>query len=85
MFQLNREQSLEGERFPAHLQPINQFYSTLNSFVQLGSGTSVHPFKTVKDYDDWLSRIDGFVVYADQAIENMQEGLRLGVVARRIQ
>jgi len=84
MFQLNREQSLEGERFPAHLQPINQFYSTLNSFVQLGSGTSVHPFKTVKDYDDWLSRIDGFVVYADQAIENMQEGLRLGVVQPRI-
>jgi uncharacterized protein (DUF885 family) len=23
MFQLNREQSLEGERFPGHLQPIN--------------------------------------------------------------
>ncbi len=84
MFQLNREQSLEGERFPGHLQPINQFYSTLNSFVQLGSGTSIHPFKTVKHYDDWLSRIDGFVVYADQAIENMQEGVRQGVVQPRI-
>jgi len=84
MFRLNREQSLEGERFPGHLQPINQFYSTLNSFVQLGSGTSIHPFKTVKHYDDWLSRIDGFVVYADQAIENMQEGVRQGVVQPRI-
>jgi uncharacterized protein (DUF885 family) len=52
--------------------------------VQLGSGTSVHPFKTVKHYDDWLSRIDGFVVYADQAIENMQEGVRQGVVQPRI-
>ena len=84
MFRLNREQSLEGERFPGHLQPINQFYSTLNSFVQLGSGTSIHPFKTVKHYDDWLSRIDGFVVYADQAIANMQEGVRQGVVQPRI-
>ena len=84
MFQLNREQSLEGERFPGHLQPINQFYSPLISFVQLGSGTSIHPFKTVKHYDDWLSRIDGFVVYADQAIENMQEGVRQGVVQPRI-
>ncbi len=84
MFQLNRELSLEGQRFPGHLQPINQFYSTLNSFVQLGSGTSVHPFKTAKDYDDWLSRIDGFVVYADQAIANMQEGVRQGVVQPRI-
>jgi uncharacterized protein (DUF885 family) len=84
MFGLNLERSLEGERFPTYLQPINQFYSTLNSFVQLGSGTSVHPFKSVKDYDDWLSRIDGFVVYADQAVANMQEGVRQGVVQPRI-
>ena len=47
MFRLNREQSIEADRFPGHLQPINQFYSALNSFVQLGSGTSIHPFKTV--------------------------------------
>jgi uncharacterized protein (DUF885 family) len=84
MFQLNREQSLEGHRFPGHLQPINQFRSMLNSFVQLGSGSSLHPFKTVKDYEDWLSRIDGFVVYADQAIENMKEGARQGVVQPRV-
>ncbi len=84
MFRLNREQSLQGDRFPGHLQPINQFYSTLNSFVQLGSGTSVHPFKTVKHYDDWLARIDGFVVYADQAVENMKQGMQQGVVQPRI-
>jgi uncharacterized protein (DUF885 family) len=84
LFRLNREQSLEGERFPGHLQPMNQRLQNLNSFVQLGSGTSVHPFKTIKDYDDWLSRIDGFVVYVDQAIANMQEGVRQGVVRPRI-
>jgi len=84
MFRLNREQSLEGERFPGHLQPINQRLQTLNSFVQLGSGSSVHPFRTIKDYDDWLSRIEGFVVYVDQAIANMQEGVRQGVVQPRI-
>ena len=84
MFRLNREQSLEADRFPGHLQPVNQFYSPFNFFVQLGSGTSVHPFKTVKHYDDWLSRIDDFVVYADQAIENMKEGMQQGVVQPRI-
>jgi len=84
LFRFNREQSLEGERFPGHLQPMNQRLQTLNSFVQLGSGTSVHPFKTIKDYDDWLSRIDGFVVYVDQAIANMREGVRQGVVQPRI-
>lgn len=84
MFRLNREESLEATRFPEHLQPVNQFYSPFNFFVQLGSGTSVHPFKTVKHYDDWLSRIDGFVVYADQAIANMKEGAQRGVVQPRI-
>ncbi len=84
LFRFNREQSLDGERFPGHLQPMNQRLQTLNSFVQLGSGTSVHPFKTIKDYDDWLSRIDGFVVYVDQAIANMREGVRQGVVQPRI-
>ena len=84
MFRLNREQSLEADRFPRHLQPINQFYSPFNFFVQLGSGTSVHPFETVKHYDDWLSRIDDFVVYADQAIQNMTEGVQQGVVQPRI-
>ncbi len=52
--------------------------------MQLGSGTSVHPFETVKHYDDWLSRIDDFVVYADQAIQNMTEGVQQGVVQPRI-
>lgn len=84
MFKLDRQQAIEAERFPGHLQPINQFYSMTNSFVQLGSGTSLHPFKTVKHYDDWLSRIDDFVVYVDQAIENMREGMREGIVQPRI-
>ena len=56
LFKINMEQSLEGNQFPFHLQPINQFYSVTNFFVQLGSGTSAHPFKSVKDYDDFLSR-----------------------------
>ena len=84
MFRLNRERSLEGHRFPGHLQPINQFSSTLNFFVVLGSGSSLHPFKTVKDYDDWLSRVDDFIVYTDQVIENTKLGMQQGVVRPRI-
>ena len=80
LFRLNREQSLEGAQFSGHLQPIDQRSSVLNSFVQLGSGTGIHPFKTIKDYDDWLSRIDGFVVHVNQTITNMREGVRQGVV-----
>jgi uncharacterized protein (DUF885 family) len=84
MFKLNREQSLEGHKFPGHLQPINQFSSTMNFFVVLGSGSSLHPFESVKDYDDWLSRIDDIVTYTDQVIENTRLGMQQGVVRPRI-
>jgi len=84
LFRINREQSLEGNEFPFHLQPINQFYSLTNFFVQLGSGASVHPFKTVKDYDDFLSRADQFAINIDQVITNMRDGMREGIVQPRI-
>ncbi len=84
IFKLNRETSLAGEQFSWHLAPMNQFRSATSSFVNLGSGTGLHPFKTVKNYDDFLSRIDGFVVYVDQAIDNMKEGIRQGVTQPKI-
>ena len=66
------------------MQPENQFYSATSFFVVLGSGKSLHPFETMKNYDDFLSRIDGFVVYLDQAIANMREGMQQGVTRPRI-
>ncbi len=84
IFRINREVSLESNQYPFHLQPVNQFRSITNFFVQLGSGASAHPFKTVKDYDDFLSRADDFSVIVDQLITNMKEGMRAGVVQPRI-
>lgn len=84
MFKLLRELSLESDLYPSHLQPINQFYLMTNSFVRLGSGASSHPFETVEDYDDFLSRTDDFVANVDHAIENMKEGMRKGIVQPRV-
>ena len=84
IFRIRREQSLEGNQFPSHLQPMNQFYLMTNFFVQLGSGSSLHPFKTVKNYDDFLSRADDILTNMDLAIENMKEGMRAGVVQPKI-
>jgi uncharacterized protein (DUF885 family) len=80
VFLWDRGMDLEGLSFPSHLMPMTQFWSAANSFVQLGSGSSYHPFSTVRDYDNWLSRIDGFVDWVDQAIENMRQGMDQGVV-----
>ncbi|MDX1515374.1 MAG: DUF885 domain-containing protein [Woeseiaceae bacterium] len=84
MFRLLREQDLEAEHFPSHLQPINQFYLMTNSFAQLGSGAGVHPFDTVEHYDDFLSRTGDFVINLDLAIENMKQGMREGIVQPRV-
>ncbi len=55
-----------------------------NSFAQLGSGNGLQPFKTVKDYDDFLKRLDGFVEWTDQAIVNMREGASKGYTLPRV-
>ncbi|HWM28722.1 MAG TPA: DUF885 domain-containing protein [Woeseiaceae bacterium] len=83
-FRYSTEMELQSDAFPSHLQPMNQFYSIGNSFAQLGSGSSIHPFKTVKNYDDFLGRVDDFVVIMDQAIANMKIGMEQGIVQPRI-
>ena len=78
IFKSARERDIAGFAFPDELIPLNQFYSTPNSFVQLGSGNGLQPFKTVQDYDNFLQRLDGFVQWSDQAIVNMREGVKRG-------
>ncbi|MDZ4115190.1 MAG: DUF885 family protein [Xanthomonadaceae bacterium] len=75
---------LESERFPDWMQPINQFSSMASFAVQLGSGSSAQPFKTVLDYDNWLKRGDALVTLFDQAIANMREGMAAGVVQPKV-
>jgi uncharacterized protein (DUF885 family) len=84
VFKSGREREIEGFRFRDDLIPLNQFYSTPNSFAQLGSGNGLQPFKTVKDYDDFLKRVDGFVAWTDQAIVNMREGVKKGYTLPRV-
>lgn len=72
--------NLEELNYPTYLTPINQFYSTPQLIGQLAGGTSVQPFKTVKDYKNWLSRMDAYTVWADTAIVNMKKGIEKGIV-----
>jgi uncharacterized protein (DUF885 family) len=74
----------EAERFPDHLIPLNQFFNWTADFAAMGAGTGVHPFRTVKDYDDFLSRIRGFEHAVDVTIANMREGMRTGIVQPRV-
>jgi uncharacterized protein (DUF885 family) len=78
------DRSVQGERFPDHLLPINQAGGLLTTMASLGAGNNAQPFASVKDYTNWLSRLDGYVVWIDQAIVNMREGMQRGVVQPRV-
>jgi uncharacterized protein (DUF885 family) len=84
VFRSGREREIEGLKFPDELLPLNQFYSVPNTFVQLGSGNGLQPFKTVQDYDNFLKRLDGLVAWTDQAIVNMREGIRRGYTLPKV-
>jgi uncharacterized protein (DUF885 family) len=84
IFLRDRRMSLEGERFPGWMQPVNQFGSFASFAVQLGSGTGAQPFKTVKDYEDWLARASRLPAIFDTAIANMREGMKAGVVQPKV-
>jgi uncharacterized protein (DUF885 family) len=78
------EREVQGERFPDYLLPVNQAGSLLMTMASLGAGDNAQPFANVKDYTNWLSRLDGYVVWIDQAIANMREGIGRGVVQPRV-
>lgn len=84
LFVYGRNLNIESYEFPSHLIPMSQFFSTPNFFATLGSGKSLHPFKTVQNYDDFLSRMDGFLEWMDQAIANMRIGMERGLVQPRV-
>ena len=50
----------------------------------MGSGGGNQPFKTVKDYDDFLKRITCFVAYEDTCITNMKRGMSEGITPPKV-
>ncbi|CAL2075914.1 DUF885 domain-containing protein [Tenacibaculum sp. 190524A05c] len=62
------------------LLPINQMWTVNLVMGQLASGSSAQPFKTVKDYENWLSRLDKFNTWLQSAKIRMQEGIKAGYV-----
>ncbi|MCB0455320.1 MAG: DUF885 domain-containing protein [Aequorivita sp.] len=60
--------------------PIDQMWSVNLMMGQLASGSSAQPFKTVEDYNNWLKRVDGFVVWLNTAESRMKEGMAAGYV-----
>ncbi len=83
IFVRDARSALAAEQFPTWMQPVNQFYNIASIAAMLGSGTGAQPFETVQDYDNWARRADQLPALFDQAITNMREGMKAGVVQPR--
>jgi uncharacterized protein (DUF885 family) len=80
VFKYEMQMNIEGLKYPTHYMPITQFWSFSLELPQLGAGTGNQPFKTVKDYDNWLKRVSVFPAWTDTAIANMRKGIAAGWV-----
>ncbi len=78
------EINLEGNKYHFEYLPFNQFEALPLTMGQFGSGTGAQPFKTVKNYEDWLKRVAAFSVWADTAIGNFKKGMATGIVLPKI-
>ncbi len=70
----------DGMNFSFSYLPINQFWSTNIFMNRLATGKSMQPFNTKQDYDNWLQRLDGYLLWCDTAMSNMRKGMEMGVV-----
>jgi uncharacterized protein (DUF885 family) len=83
-FMLGREIAIEGFRYESELLPVSQDSGLHAYFAVQGSGRGVHSFRTAEDYDKFLRRMDGFVEWVDQSVNNMRAGVAKGIVQPRV-
>ena len=74
----------EALSFHPEYIPATQFRSLALSMGTLGAGGNVQPFKTLKDYEDWLKRIAAFTIWVDTAIANFNQGIAAGIVLPKV-
>ncbi len=64
--------------YKAHYLPLNQLNGPHIDFPQI---IEFHPFKTRKDIENYITRMNVFPLLIDQAIENMQQGIKHKITA----
>jgi uncharacterized protein (DUF885 family) len=84
VLEFNLDACVQRLRMPWHLMPIDQVGRSLPSeFAVIGAGRGVHRFRTPQNYEDFLGRVDGFVIWIDTAIANMRLGIARGITQPR--
>ena len=76
----NLRQDIEGARFKPWEMPVNQMDGPHLSLLEL---VTLTPFNSVKDYDDYLSRLHQVPGMLEQVTGNMRQGMKDGLMPPR--
>lgn len=72
--------AVEGHQYQTYLMPMNQ-----RGGIQTASElVEVLRFEDLKDYQDWLARLNSLDTYMDQTIALLRESIKIGMVQPRI-
>lgn len=83
LLRLQAQNRLDGMAFPNELMPINQYGGLPVQLAEFAGGQSAQPLLTVKNYQDFLKRLEQLPAWNAQAIANMRSGVARGVVLPR--
>ena len=72
LYRRNAEFSVEGAQFPFEFLQLNQMGGVQQNVAQVISSTT---FRTAKDYEDLIARLNGVSALIDQTIALLQKGL----------
>ena len=80
LFKKRYETKIEEDQYHWYLVPLNQREGIQTS----DELANLLRFQTVKDYEDWISRLLAFPGYMDQTIALMREGMREHILLPKI-
>jgi uncharacterized protein (DUF885 family) len=80
LFKHQYEMTVEGFQYRQHLIRTSTLDGVQNAEFVIDSLR----FQTVKDFDDWLARLDAFPAYMDQNIALMREGMKANVLLPKV-
>jgi len=80
LFQKDYEEAIEAGKFKRYLLPLTQQggIQTIDEITQLMS------FETVKDYEDWIARMNAFPVLMEQTLTLMREGRKQNIMLPKV-
>ena len=80
IFRHQLQMTVEGYQHRQHLVRL----STLDGVQNTEQLVDALRFKTVKDYDDWLGRLEAFPAYMDQNIALLRESVKTNVLLPKV-